>query len=165
MTIRYNIYYRKAKHKDLDAICELNKQLHDIHYNNLPWYFSKSITGLKEMLEYQLDNYIVYVAENDDGKIVGYISFSSPKNELRTNFTKPQTKVTVHEIFVLEQYRNKGIAHKLMKKCKEYAKELNVKQIELNVFSFNDDAIAFYKSEGFSNLKTTMNYYEENDDV
>ncbi len=52
-------------------------------------------------------------------------------------------------ISVLKNYRNMGVGTKLMKQLEYWARDNQVKRIELEVFSNNSNAIRFYKRLGY----------------
>jgi ribosomal protein S18 acetylase RimI-like enzyme len=55
----------------------------------------------------------------------------------------------IHEVFVLPEYRNRGVGKMLMEKGLEYAVKKNRKVAELWVGSKNHSAKKFYKKLGF----------------
>ncbi len=55
----------------------------------------------------------------------------------------------IHEIFVLPEFRNRGIGSKLLENALEYAKSRGRKVVELWVGKENYLAIKFYEKHGF----------------
>lgn len=51
----------------------------------------------------------------------------------------------IDAVVVREEYRNNGIAKKLMNEVEKRARELEVKRIDLMVWSFNKNAINLYE--------------------
>ncbi|MBQ8761908.1 MAG: GNAT family N-acetyltransferase [Clostridia bacterium] len=54
----------------------------------------------------------------------------------------------LNSIFVIEEYRGKGVATKLLQLAEEFAKQNNSK-IELSVWLGNDEAFNLYKKLGY----------------
>lgn len=70
--------------------------------------------------------------------------------------------VEIKRMYVLPEYRGKGIASKLLKTLEEWAKELNFNYCVLETGLRQPEAIALYKKNGY---QITENYppYEEMD--
>jgi len=68
-------------------------------------------------------------------------------------FTGGQYKSTKHsgrfEVFVRSESRRQGIASRLITELKTWAKQNEIKRIELEVFANNQSAIELYKKSGF----------------
>ena len=52
---------------------------------------------------------------------------------------------SINNIFVLEEYRNKGIGKALMKTMINALKEVGITNIQLDTFNKNSKAIKFYE--------------------
>ena len=88
------------------------------------------------------DNSFIYVYLIDD-KVSGYLMILD--------------SIDVYEILAIatvEEYRNKGIAQKLLDKIK-------IKDIFLEVRESNKIAINFYKKNKFNQISIRKNYYSE----
>lgn len=84
-----------------------------------------------------------------EDKIVGYIDFSIYYERAEVNY-----------IFVLDEYRKKGIASKLL----EYLfSNYNLENITLEVRESNLSAIKFYEKNGFVKCSIRKNYYGNED--
>jgi len=55
----------------------------------------------------------------------------------------------LEDLFVLEEYRKKGIGQKMLDFCMKFAKERNCGRVDLNVLDWNVNAINFYKKNNF----------------
>ena len=62
----------------------------------------------------------------------------------------------VFDIAVSSKYTKRGIGKQLINAAAEYARSRNVRQIELEVFSFNTNAEAFYKRLNFREVSRIM---------
>ncbi|MEZ4619916.1 MAG: GNAT family N-acetyltransferase [Caldilineaceae bacterium] len=68
----------------------------------------------------------------------------------------PTAYAEVSELFVEEAYRRQGVAHALMTRAKELAREAGATQIVLLTGFKNARAQRFYHSEGFENYCVAM---------
>lgn len=74
---------------------------------------------------------------------------------LKLNFDKSQTEthkadsLEVERIYVLKEYKGRGIGKQLLGKTVEIAKKAKLKNISLGVWEKNTEAIAFYRKHGF----------------
>ena len=101
---------------------------------------------------YFKDDYVLYIAIIDK-MVVGYIyakikelDFTSIKNE----------EVIIDGLYVLENYRNKGIATCLINKVKDWCINKKIDIISLNVMYNNDVARKLYAKLGFANFSLTL---------
>lgn len=101
---------------------------------------------------YNKNNNIIYVAK-DNNKIVGYIYCKITSIE---NGPTIQLEALIDGIYVLEDYRNQGIATALINKIKEWAKQKNIKYLLLNVLEENENAIRLYYKEGFLDFQKEL---------
>ncbi len=146
-----SITYRKLNKDDVHEIQRLLKELQDYHYENRPDIFLAHIVNIEQVLDFMLNNYTIYGAENSKQSLVGFIAFNIIDVQL-DSFTVKAKKLVIHDLIVTREMRNKGIATELMSICKNIAKENNM-SLELGVWGFNKRAIRFYRKQGF-NYKT-----------
>ncbi|GAB5592717.1 N-alpha-acetyltransferase 50 [Umbelopsis nana] len=76
-------------------------------------------------------------------------------------------KLYIMTLGVLKPYRHLGIGRKLLEHILEHAaseKERNIKSVYLHVQTTNQEALSFYKNQGFEVTDTTTNYYKNIDD-
>jgi ribosomal protein S18 acetylase RimI-like enzyme len=91
-----------------------------------------------------------FVAE-DKGKLVGYIT-AIPKI-----FESRKSKyIEIHNLGIIAEYRRRGIGKKLMDKCLTWAKNKEFQKVFLICFSNNNEALAFYKNYGFSEIYVSL---------
>ena len=77
-------------------------------------------------------------------------------------YNKERKYFHIEEFGVDEKHRRKGIATAMINFIKEDAKNRGFKRIELDMWEFNDGALAFYESAG---LKTYRRYMESDTDT
>jgi Acetyltransferases len=110
---------------------------------------------IKRMVEHEnFHCFVAYKKENPIGAIIIEI-----RNYPETATTKARKLLIIVNIAVLPEHQKQGIAKVLMDKSFEFAKENNIHEIELNVYSKNLSAISFYNNLGFKKRCETLNYY------
>ena len=102
---------------------------------------------IEQLIEPLLEkgNYYLIAIEND--KLMGWILIGRSKD----HFTD-KINGFIYELFVLEEFRGKGISKMLMRTGIDYLKQDGFSEVRLSVFSGNQ-AIKLYEKLGF-NIKT-----------
>ncbi len=90
----------------------------------------------------------ILLAYEEDEVIKGYIY-------LKPHFEDKNAYV-VDALFVLEEYRNNGIAKSLFQEAIKMMKESSIKRLYIGVFVDNKKAYSLYKSLGFLDNKCTL---------
>lgn len=148
------IEIKRADITYLADIQNLNHQLFELEYKNFDsalkvgWTFEKA--G-EEYFKGMLKNEIVYVALDED-RVVGYLAGSI--NTQSSYITK--TLAEVDNMLVLEEYRKYGIGTKLINKFKEYCMQNEIEEIKVTASYKNQNAIEFYKKNGFNEFEITL---------
>ena len=83
---------------------------------------------------------IIFLAENDDNETVGFIVGAVSKGI--------QDNEGLLDIYIMEQYRGKGIGTELMDTIFDWFRSENCKSVMINAYSDNKKAIEFYKKYG-----------------
>jgi RimJ/RimL family protein N-acetyltransferase len=84
----------------------------------------------------------VFVAEREDGKLVGRLSVGRDPHPASTH-------VADVGLMVAQDARRQGVGTALMRAAVEWAREAGVRKLELHVFPWNDAALALYEAFGF----------------
>lgn len=91
----------------------------------------------------------------EEGKTVGlvnaFIDFSTFK-------LKPF--INIHDVFIMPQYRGRGLSRRLISKMKEIARDNGCCKVTLEVRYDNPAAQACYRAEGFDEDVPPMHYWE-----
>ena len=130
------IIIRKAGEKDFSAILALVKEL--AFFEKAP----EKVTNSVEQMNNEKDFFQCYVAENDNGEIVGMTVF------FFAYYTWVGKSLYLDDLYVKEAYRGKRIGAKLLKKIFEISKKENCKCISCLVSNWNKPAIEIYKKYG-----------------
>ena len=148
---------RFANQNDLSRVNELRKQVNDLHVEGKPEVFKPGFSQ-------ELRDHIYTIRDDPDQEIVvcerrGMICgfavlhhISKPENP----FMFARDFLDIDEFCVDEAQRRKGVATELIGFIKAYAKEKGYSRIELNMWEFNREALAFYEAVGFSTYRRYM---------
>ena len=151
---------RFARKDELEKINVLRRQVNDVHVQGKPEVFKP---GFSE----ELQNYIYsiwqdpeqeIVVADKDGEICGFSILHhiyKPENP----FMYVRDFLDIDEFCVDEHHRREGIAMALVDFIKKYAKEKGFTRIELNMWEFNRDALAFYEAAGFETFRRYMEMF------
>ncbi|WP_423840445.1 GNAT family N-acetyltransferase [Vibrio mytili] len=141
---------KPARFEDLESLNDLMFDLHDEHHVQSPELFktAEEIEQEKSIARY-IDNpeCLVYVAREAE-VIIGFVS--GHFCELISAVSNPVMMGSVDELYVLPAYRKQGVAIALLEKIESTFTDYGVKQMFVEVWDFNQQALALYKREGFA---------------
>ena len=142
---------RTAKICDIDNnLLKLYKKIFNMHYKERKdIFYEKSDDELRNDLVNILNSLdeIIWVIEIDN-VIIGYIDF-----KFRTKVTK---YIFINQIMIDDKYRGKGYGKKLIMELVGLAKKNNFERVELNCWSFNENALKFYEKMGFISQRVIL---------
>ena len=111
------------------------------HQNGRPDVFADlSDEDLKKDLIKQFENLSILVITDND-IIIGYLAYKIKEKHVK--------KLDVDQLIITEKYRRKGLGKALMNEAKDIALKNNCDRIELNCWTFNEEAITMYEHIGF----------------
>ena len=134
-----------------DLLVELEEYILTIDKDNLdqlhPEYRNKmAILDLEEVKENNGKCYLAIENNKAIGLIMGTIIKYEEYDYL--DYKCPKTG-EITELIVSKNARNKGIGQQLMQKMEEYFKSMNCEYVSIDVFAYNDQAINFYRKQGY----------------
>lgn len=151
MTIRF------AEYGELERVNELRKQVNELHVKGKPEVFKPGFPD--ELRDH------IYAVFNDprqrivvcerDGVICAFAvlnHITRPENP----FMLERDYLDIDEFCVDEAFRRQGIGSAMIDYICEYARDEGFDRIELNMWEFNQDALIFYESAGFSTYRRYM---------
>ena len=98
----------------------------------------------------------VYVAESDEGEIVGRLSVARDPHPASAH-------VADLGLMVAAAHRRRGIGQALLRQAVDWARAHGVEKLELHVFPHNQPAIALYESFGFEREGYRTRHYRRAD--
>lgn len=145
---------QEATPAHVPEILALWSKLMNIHKEMDADYFSETDNS-KNDYRLEIESFInglsdnVYVALIDD-KVIGYttvqlVFFSN-------NHYNKNSYCTIGDIMIEEEYRHLGIGKAFVEQAKLWSQSYGIKAIQLHVFSKNEQALNFFKKQGFDNL-------------
>lgn len=145
------IEYDKKYDEDIkDLLVELQNYIVDMDrekYNIISdeyreKYFEKTIEEVEKN-----DGKILLFLENN--KVVGLIvGIINNEETLEYDFKAPK-RGRITELIVSKNIRSKGIGSILLEEMTKYLKDNNCKDILIEVFGYNENAIKFYEKNGY----------------
>jgi len=153
-----NVKIRRAETKDINEITKILSQIAELHYHGRPDIFK---SGTKKYSEDEFENILndpnrpVFVAVNDNDTVLGYC-FCMVVQYARHAVFNDYSSLYIDDFCVDESYRGQAIGKKIFAEVKEYAKQIGVYNIDLNVWEFNESARKFYESCGFKTQRRRM---------
>ncbi len=146
---------KKATQKDWEGIHKLFQEVHDHHLNGTINTFKDVDPFTKEEFDESLkDKNTFFLVAKEKENIVGFTLAEITEKEGR--HTKFKKSLHINAIGTKKGPQNKGIGTTLINEVKKIAKENKCDNINLSVWSFNDNAIKFYKHNSFKEQKITM---------
>lgn len=148
---------RLAKQDELERVNEIRKMVNDVHVNGRPDIFK---AGFNEDLKnyiydiWNAENKDILVAERD-GIICGFACVQyvdKPENP----FMNARKFYDIDEFGVDIKFRRQGVATEMIQFIKSDAKRRGMDKIELNMWEFNEGALAFYEAVGFKTYRRYM---------
>ena len=101
-----------------------------------------------------LDNFLGYVAVDDNQKVIGYVMLTYCLDEAE-----------IDRIAVIDEYKRQGVATKLLFATHEELRLKNVHKVYLEVRRSNESAQALYEKNGFTYVGVRPLYYNGKEDA
>ncbi len=157
---------RRATAHDYDELCEIIEEVDALHREHLPHLFRKPEGPARErdyILGLLSDQDVAwFVAEVEgpvprgtEGRLAGFVHVVV-RDTPPIPIVVPRRLAIVDNLAVREGFRRAGIGRALMDKAHRWARNKGATEVELNVYEFNESAIAFYRSLGYENQRRMM---------
>ncbi|MBB6453332.1 ribosomal protein S18 acetylase RimI-like enzyme [Salirhabdus euzebyi] len=150
---------RKATKNDFEQINRLGAQLHELHSTNRSDLYA--ITNNPIEWEYFMNflegetTYLYVAVDTDKNKLIGH-TFLREEHTPDIPVLVPRKILYMNILCVDDTYRGKGIGRLLFDYTKQLAKEIKADAVELDVSSFNVNAVKFYESLGLTEKSKRM---------
>ncbi len=148
---------RFAREENLEQVNVLRRQVNDLHVAGKPEVFKPGFSD--ELRDYV---YTIFrdpeqriVVAEVNGTICGFAvlhHINKPENP----FMYERDFLDIDEFCVGEDHRRQGIASAMIRFIRDFAKGQGYHRIELNMWEFNRDALAFYEAAGFTSFRRYM---------
>jgi ribosomal protein S18 acetylase RimI-like enzyme len=154
-----NLTIRSAALSDAERIVELRllSQEHAEKSNPLIWRITEEGKRLlKQKVENDLaDSNIHVLLAEADGEIIGYVQgeVTSRSDHM------PRTVGQVSLMYVVKQFRRKGVGRRLMKELCEFFSSNKVEDLTVRYIIGNREAEGFWRKLGFESIITTSSTY------
>ena len=149
---------REAVIDDFDRIDALYEQVDKLHRDAHPEIYVNPVTPVRTVERISSiiqDDLIKLNVLELNGEVIGLA-----RGEIMTSsdvaLYKKRAWLLVGIIVVDDKYRGKGYGQNLLDSLYSWAKEKEIQEVELTVYSFNKEAIRFYETNGFSKISQKM---------
>ena len=149
---------REARSEDKKELIEILKQAQELHCKNRPDIF-------KKVTKKDVESEVIEVLESEDRKMIvavndkemacGLVIFRIKEVENHINLKNAKI-LYVGKIVVDKKYQRQGVGRLLIQEINKIAKKLKCNRMELSCWSFNKEAIEFYKSQGMNIQRLNM---------
>ena len=145
---------RFAKNSELAEVNELRRQVHKLHAKGRPDIFRKKFG--RKLADFV---YVYFTGETSkiivakaEGKICGFATIEIV-HKPRSPYNKARSYLKVTELGVDKAHRRQGTGRAIFDFIKTYASAQGFDTVELDVWEFNEDALKFYESMGFTTYR------------
>lgn len=148
---------RFAKREDAEKINILRKQVNELHVNGKPEVFKAGFSDeLRDYIDTVFDDPLKRIVVYDSDGTIGAYAVLNHITKPENPFMHERDYLDIDEFGVDEALRRKGIATGMIGFIREYAGNEGFSRIELNMWEFNQSALAFYEAVGFSTYRRYM---------
>ena len=157
--------FRLAKKQEFDSVRELYWTLIDetSHLPSFPHWKKEEHPSDEWLMDSLIKSQLFVLEEN--GEILASVILNNEANESYrlVNWSRevPDEKVLIiHVLAVSPKHAGKGLGTKMMQYILDYAKEIKMQAVRLDVISNNSSAEHLYQKMGFRFVHTQRLYYE-----
>ena len=149
---------REATLDDYDALCPLFSEVDAQHREALPHLF-RMPAGPARTKEFISDvtsdeNAVLFLAERT-GEVVGLIHVLV-RDARDIPILVPRRYAVIDNLIISKGSRRSGIGRSLVARAEQWAAAKGANSVELNVWEFNKDAVAFYEKLGYATASRRM---------
>ena len=146
-----NPLYRFATAFDTDGIMKGLLEILFLEEQQTNFFSEEKKQEQDHIMRCAIEKNNIIIAENEK-EVIGFIWFNvTNKCFYGLDYGNLENQyMFISYIWVLEPFRNKGIAQQLYDKVIDYAKENTIKKIWLDIYMSNEKSINFHKKLGFT---------------
>lgn len=154
-----NFKIRDMECCDYEIFKEFYTELHRLHFENMPTIFREQVSmPPREVFEKDLQSpdRTAFIAEvNGQAAGMCLMSFKSIPND--TNYPLlPHSIAHIDELYTAPAFRRQGIASMMYREAERRGKEHGADKMQLQVWCFNESAMALYRKLGMNPLFCKM---------
>ena len=142
---------RNLRESDYDMVIELYKELDDFHVQARPDCFvrrDKDEIYPKDAFVHNLSHPgVLQLGAFEHEQLVGVVRASLWEE---SGMVKGIKTVCLDDIYVLPNFRRRGVATRLFAEVESWAKEQGAVRLDLHTWDFNRNALAMYKAMGMT---------------
>ena len=149
---------REAVASDYDELCDVFDEGDALHRENLPRVFQKPM-GAPRSRDYVLgliaDERVGFFVAQAGDRLAGLVCVrlrEAPELPICVR----RRYAVIDNVVVKEAFRRAGVGRALVERAREWAVAKGADSIELNVWEFNQEAIAFYRALGYETASRKM---------
>jgi len=154
--MRFHI--REATQKDYNGISEVFEEVDSLHRKALPHIFREPDrpARIEEFISSIIsdENAALFVGETN-GQIIGLVHVLIRQTP-PVLIMVPRRYAVLENLAVRDGYRHLGVGTSLLERAHQWALGKELSQIESNVWEFNEEAIAFYKKQGYTTARRSI---------
>jgi ribosomal protein S18 acetylase RimI-like enzyme len=143
---------RRATAADAAAVSALNADVQALHAEALPWRFKPPGAATfppEEAAALIAKPENIFLIADVASAPVGYV-YAEVIRRAETPFQYALELVYIHHIGVRSQFRERDVGETLLDAVRAAAAQLKIELITLDVWSFNTNARAFFRRNGFT---------------
>jgi len=141
------ICIRKSKISDLERLMQMETKLYNFQATKDD-RFKRIETISKSAVEDEIKNLDLYFVISDEHYVFGFIKCIE-KEIKETELVNKRKIIQVLDLFIEEEYRNKGNGKKLIQILESIGREKGFDCIEIPVYCFNENTNRFYTANGY----------------
>lgn len=152
------MHIRAATGEDYEVLCNLFAEVDLLHSDRLPGFFRRPEGPARgrEFFHHMMEGEgSVLLVAQWEGRVVGFV-VALIRESLPIPIITPRRYAVIDSLGVAREFRRRGIGKALMDRAEEWALVKGIREMELNVWEFNSDAIAFYERRGFHTISRRM---------
>ena len=149
---------RRAETRDIPALSALLYQVELIHHRGRPDLFrGPAAKYSRDELAVLLadETTPIFVCTDKSDVVLGYV-FCRFKQHVNDDVMTDVKSLYIDDFCVEETCRGRGVGTLLIEHAKHFARETGCYNLTLNVWAFNESAIAFYEKSGLRPQKIGM---------
>jgi len=147
---------RYAEQCDIDGINYIRRQVHKVHFDGRPDIFYSDFTHLEDRVSTFLSSSEFDVIVYEENGMIWAIAVLEYVYKPATLYRTDIKYCNIMEFGVDIDHRRNGIGTMLFDFIKSEAKIKGYDRLELDVWSFNENAVRFYESVGFKDYRRYM---------